>query len=190
MNRKFKFGAVASLAIAAVSTVGLANALWTDRSGINGQLNTGELSMGWSNAVSTDNDAAFAGFGGTCSTQISDDQKTVNLTIDNAYPGYQCVTNVAVANNGTVPAKVTNVAFGAHNPAIQMADSGSQVQTNWVLMPGSSGNYRLTVTIAPTVTEAQLAEAGNGFSVPVTLDFANALPADLLPGKVIPAPAV
>jgi hypothetical protein len=187
MNRKIKFGAVASLAVAAVSTVGLANALWADHSAINGQLNSGELSMGWSNAQPTDNDAAFAGFGGDCSAQISEDQKTVNLTIDNAYPGYQCVTNVAVSNNGTVPAKVTNVAFGAHNPAIQMADSGSQVQTNWVLMPGSSGNYRLTVTVPSTVTEAQLAEGINGFSVPVSLDFANALPADLLPGKVIGA---
>ncbi len=182
MNKIFKRTVVAAVGIAAIGTAGLANALWTDQTFINGSLSTGELRLGWDDAgpaASTDNDAAFGAAGGNCSAVISDDLKTVNLTISNAYPGYSCVTNVSVHNYGTVPAKVTNVAFGAHNPVIQMLDSGSAVQTNSVVMPGAEGNYRLTVNVLPTATEAQLGEAGGSFSIPVSLGFANATPADL-----------
>lgn len=181
--KKTLFGsAVAALGITAIATTGLANALWTDQTTINGQLNTGSLSMGWDDAgpgATADNDAVFGAAGGTCAAAITPDLKTVNLTIDNAYPGYECVMNVNVHNYGTVPGKVTNVAFGAHNPMIQMLDSGSAVQTNSVVMPGQEGNYRLTVRVLASATEAQLAEAGGSFSVPVTLNFANAVPADL-----------
>jgi hypothetical protein len=178
MNKIFKRTSIAALAIAAIGTAGLANALWTDQSFINGSLNTGSLNVGWDDAGAagavTDNDASWGAAGGNCSAVISDDLHTVNLTIGNAYPGYQCVTRVNVHNYGTVPAKVTNVAFGAHNAAIQMLDSGSIVQTGSTVMPGAEGLYQLTVKVDPNATEAQLAEAGGSFSIPVSLSFTNA----------------
>jgi hypothetical protein len=95
---------IALVLLLALASLGLAYGAWTDSLTINGNVTTGSLNVDF---IGTDGSVADVDplNAATCTLDYQDD--LVIVTIDNAYPGYQCNPLITVQNTGSIPATVT-----------------------------------------------------------------------------------
>lgn len=123
MKRKkgIPVGLVALLAVIGMGLMGVAYATgWSKTLYINGDVETGTLSAKFVSVVPADPDGAGSD-SGTCTAATSTSiggtlDDTLDITVDNAYPGFICEVTFKVNNSGTIPAKVYNPGSLSFNP--------------------------------------------------------------------------
>jgi len=103
-----KFGAIPILLIFALTITGFAYAHWAKTLFIGGTVETGTLECKFVPPLVMDDNEIDKNVGGH-SGYISDDGKSIIITITNAYPGYEVYTVFKVKNTGSVPAIITDV---------------------------------------------------------------------------------
>lgn len=100
---KAKMAALFASLMIALAVLGFAYAYWNETLTIAGTVETGELDVKFSSATCTDNEGGIDV--GTCTVSTTD--QTMTVTIENAYPSYECTVTFTIDNTGTIPAKVT-----------------------------------------------------------------------------------
>lgn len=114
MNEKVKY--IALVLVLAFGLIGGAYAAWTDQLQVSGTVATGDIDVVFTSAVSNDPEGTDDPASpeddpkdvGCTEVSLSDDGKTMTVTISNAYPGYVSQIDYAVTNNGSVPVKLQN----------------------------------------------------------------------------------
>lgn len=112
--KKVKY--IALILVLALGLIGGAYAAWTDQLVVNGTVATGDIDVVFTSAESndpadTDDPASPADDPkdvGSTEVSLSEDGKTMTVTIENAYPGYVSKIDYEVTNNGSVPVKLQN----------------------------------------------------------------------------------
>ena len=115
--KKVKY--IALILVLALGLIGGAYAAWTDQLVVAGTVATGDIDVVFTSAESNDSgdtlDPASPADDekdvGSTEVSLSDDGKTMTVTIENAYPGYVSQIDYAVTNNGSVPVRLQNKAF-------------------------------------------------------------------------------
>jgi len=97
------------LLVLALATLGLGYAHWEKLLDINGTVNTGEVDADFDAAFTNDPgttiDPTYDKHVGSCEVSGVTTQ-LLTITIDNAYPSYECDVDFQVTNMGTIPVKV------------------------------------------------------------------------------------
>lgn len=151
--------------VACMGLAGLALAWWTDALALNGTVQTGEVNVKFTaastndegNSIDPDQDRNVA----SKEAQIVDD-KTVQFTITNGYPGYKAEGYATILNAGTIPVKVTAVNV---NKPLEVDVAVSGIAVGDVINPGDS----VEITTDQTVTQA--AEELSKYTYTVSLEF-------------------
>ena len=112
--KKVKY--IALILVLALGLIGGAYAAWTDVLNVAGTVATGDIDVVFTSAESndagdTDDPASPADDPkdvGSTEVSLSEDGKTMTVTIENAYPGYVSQIEYEVTNNGSVPVKLQN----------------------------------------------------------------------------------
>ena len=130
--KKVKF--IALILVLTLGLVGGAYASWTDALHVEGTVATGDIDVVFTDAVSNDPGETFdpacpegdAKHVGATEVFLSDNGKTMTVTIDNAYPGYVSEIEYKVTNNGSVPVKLQSKEFNvvSGDPAGLEIDNG------------------------------------------------------------------
>jgi hypothetical protein len=119
-KRFFTFGTMIILMVLALASVGVGYGLWSETLLINGVVNTGtvdaalsivEVDQSWNfndgtigNGVNDDNEAEGKDVAECVATMI--DENTMQVTITNGYPLFNCFVRWGVTNEGTIPLHV------------------------------------------------------------------------------------
>ncbi len=187
MSRDMKayvFG-LALLGVMLASVVG-AYSMWSETLTISGTVDTGEVKVVIANYTCSDTgadpqvpDAGFSNSEGkdvaSCEiTPVSEDGSVVGLqvTIDNAYPGYEAAITASIQNVGTIPVKLLSATIDNPNEGIINVTLTHPEDTQ--MHPGDVHDYTITVDVS------QSAEERASYSFEVTLVFAqwNEVPSD------------
>lgn len=118
MVRRIRRSTLISLvAVIALLGLGIGYAAWTDDIEVNGTVNTGNLDQGWeSSSVQGEVDPLNVG---ECAPSVaSAGDKTMTVTITDAYPGYSCTFNGLIRQNGTIPGILNTATVDNHNPGV------------------------------------------------------------------------
>jgi len=115
LKRKFPLGAVAVLLTVALAALGLVYGNWSQTLSIGGSVSTGSLSANWELpevfgvpiSECTDNEQV-KDFG---STSQDPDGKTLNITVENAYPNYGADCEWHLRYTGQVPGVIQSITF-------------------------------------------------------------------------------
>ncbi len=170
------------LALFVLATMAIAYGAWTDSLEIHGTASTGTLNVHFTEVTATDNETAGMEEVGTCSANIVDqssdpeanDSDRVEVLIENAYPGYTCTLTGTIANNGTIPVKLSSVVFDptdlASKAALDFEAPGFTAPNVDVIEDGASVTGEITLT--PTATAAE----GASYSGTITLTFVQVNP--------------
>jgi predicted ribosomally synthesized peptide with SipW-like signal peptide len=197
--KKVKY--IALILVLALGLIGGAYAAWTDQLQVNGTVATGDIDVVFTSAVSNDpagtDDPASPEDDpkdvGVTEVSLSEDGKTMTVTIDNAYPGYVSEIDYAVTNNGSVPVRLQNktIDVTSGDPAALEVDNGCLrcwLEENgfprllWVWMECRCGEDNVLEigsqihdgdtfigTISHLVTDA--AEMNGSYTYTITYDF-------------------
>lgn len=156
--------ALAGLAILALGT---AIAMWYETLLVNTYVETGEVKVAWTNWVCSDNGPdpqAGEGFHNEegknvaqCIVQpeIYDEEQNVvkvNITLVNAYPGYNPVITLTVENIGTIPVKLLNYGFtdGYDDSALNVIIT---VPGDTQLHSGNTHDITINITVLQDASE-------------------------------------
>ena len=130
--KKVKY--IALILVLALGLIGGAYAAWTDVLNVAGTVATGDIDVVFTSAESndagdTDDPASPADDPkdvGSTEVSLSEDGKTMTVTIENAYPGYVSQIEYEVTNNGSVPVKLQNktIDVTSGDPAGLAVDNG------------------------------------------------------------------
>ncbi|NLX90207.1 MAG: hypothetical protein GXZ07_01215 [Firmicutes bacterium] len=112
--KKVKY--IALVLVLAFGLIGGAYAAWTDQLQVSGTVATGDIDVVFTSAVSNDPEGTDDPASpeddpkdvGCTEVSLSDDGKTMTVTIENAYPGYVSQIDYTVTNNGSVPVRLQN----------------------------------------------------------------------------------
>ncbi len=152
-------------------------AAWTESLNANGAVATGELDVEFAGYSVQDNDDS-TGLAGTADTTVTlkdndgdGDSDVAEISINNAYPGYESVTTLEIRNNGQIAAKVTSVSVNNPNPAnvtvtVKLYDTDGNEITLPYTIDVSEAIY---AEITAKVTDD--AEEDSSYSFDVTFDF-------------------
>ncbi len=100
--------------VVAFILMGAGYAAWTDVTEINGTITTGWLDVKFANPSSTDSlgyiDPEMSYDVGCTKASLSgDDGKTLQVEIDNGYPGYNSEVKFDIENKSSIPVKVKDI---------------------------------------------------------------------------------
>ena len=109
MSKKSLLITLAFVLLVGLAAMGIAYGAWTDTLTINGNVETGTFGVEFETPVVNNNAHSFA----TCQAALSGDNKILTITIENAYPGFDCNMTAGIENIGSIPARVT----GFHSTA-------------------------------------------------------------------------
>lgn len=118
----------------ALAALGVGYAWWTEQLTASGSIQTGSIDVKMENVAIVEEDPLQVG---ECSFNLAGDGKEMNISISNAYPGYNCKPVFKLNNHGTVPAKVTSVKLLGATEAIGVQASGALADKT-MLNPGIS----------------------------------------------------
>jgi len=76
---------------------------WKEIMNVSGSVSTGELDASWELVDYSDDEYGFI------NVSVSEDGKTVTITIENAYPGYEATINLNIVNTGSIVAKIGKI---------------------------------------------------------------------------------
>ena len=133
---------IAFILILALGTMGLAYGAWTDQLVINGNVTTGTLNVDF---IGTDGSVPDVDPYNlvTCSLDYEDDLVTV--TINGAYPGYQCVPSITIKNTGSIPA-VATLSFPWIEPVPGVGFGGVGLGAS-IMAPGATISFPLPIEV-------------------------------------------
>lgn len=141
-----KFAVLAILLIVALSAISVGYAYWTETLYINGTVQAGELDVAFAaNPSATDNESVA-----NCSASVSSDGNTLEITISNAYPGYECTVDFAVENVGTIPVDLKGVSTPTAPAELAVTASGATAND---LAVNGSANGQIKVKVNESATE-------------------------------------
>ena len=157
---------------------GTAMAMWSETLRTNVYIDTGEVKVEWSEWYCSDTgpDPQAPGYNNdegkdvaSCNVEpeIIDDGNVIklNVTIDNAYPGYTTSITMVVDNIGTVPVKLLSYnLIDVNESALQVrliAPDDTQIE------PDGSSTYILEITVLQTAPE------NASYSFELQMDFAQ-----------------
>ncbi len=142
-------------------------AAWTETLNVSGSAATGELDVAFTGYSVSDNDDE-SGYVGTADTLVSlndtdgdGDYDVAEITVSNAYPGYQATVDLDVSNVGTIAAKISDITV--NNPS-ELTVTTSGVNVGDIIDRGGTKTLTLTITVND---DAQ--ENGN-YAFTVTID--------------------
>ncbi len=179
-------GKVFGIIMLAVILVGFgtAMAMWSETLKVNVYVNTGEVKVKWSDWSCSDTGAdpqyTEAGFHNEerkdvakcyVNPEIKDDENNtikLNITLDNAYPGYSVDVTLVVDNIGTVPVKLLTWNWSNFSKIDDKAllvkllpPSDTQIE------PGENSTYTLQITVLQAANETTT------YSFDLELEFAQ-----------------
>jgi len=124
-----------------LSAVGTGYAHWTKSLYAEGVVNTGDVDIEFTDCTSSDppgtidmgcdKDVGWA----ECQLVDSDgdgDADVAEITIHNAYPGYQCLLNITVHCNGSIPVHITDTSLVHNSDPLAVALEGFWTDTNMI----------------------------------------------------------
>jgi len=149
------------------SMVGAAYAMWDKTLYINGEVNTGEVSLeiisvGSDDPPGTIDPGKDKDVGWTTAT-IGADKQTITVTIHNAYPCYEVYVHFTVHNIGTIPVKLQSITVTA--PPCLTVEGWNKLGEQ--IDPHPSANDRSDNTVYVHVEQG----AGQGSTYTFTVKF-------------------
>jgi hypothetical protein len=93
--------------------------------------------------------------------------KTITITIDNAYPGYEGIIDFCVKNTGTLAATITGITIDNPNAGYLQLDLTGAVQVGTVVSPCSPKCGQLVVYGIPQLEDAE----NRTFTFDITIDY-------------------
>ncbi|MBA7566766.1 hypothetical protein ES708_08462 [subsurface metagenome] len=93
--------------------------------------------------------------------------KTLVVTIDTAYPGYEGIVDFCIKNTGIYPATVNGLETVKDSPFYAQLDFAGDVQLGISLQPGETKCGQLVIHSVPQLEEAQ----SKTFTFDITIDF-------------------
>jgi hypothetical protein len=175
--KAYAFG-LALLGVMLASLVG-AYSMWSETLTISGTVNTGEVKVVIANYTCSDlgadpqiPDSNFSNIEGkdvaSCEvTPITEDGNIVGLqiTISNAYPGYEAVVTATIENAGTVPVKLLSSTID--NPYSDYVGVSLSHPEDTQLHPGDTQDYQVTIDVYQSASE------NSSYTFEITLVFAQ-----------------
>jgi len=164
-----KMAAIFGVLIIGLAVMAASYAQWTEKLDISGSVATGELDAGFSACSCTDNEVGTGYDAGVVSCELKDedgdgDNELAEISITNAYPGYEANCTLTIMNTGSIPLRVASVNIDNPNPS-ELDVSISNDPTNTTLDVGET----VTFNVVALVTEN--AEELSGYSFNVTVDI-------------------
>ncbi len=174
-------GIVFGLAIVGVMLASIIGAysMWSETLKVNGVVNTGEVKVaftGWScSDQGPDPQLPNSNFNNSegkdvasCNIEVAEVDSdsnaiTLNITIDNAYPGYNPVISLNITNIGTIPVKLYNSTVNADEPLSVSLITPEHTQMH----PDDTSTYQISVFVPQSAAE------NSSYSFTVTLTFAQ-----------------
>lgn len=157
------------LALTAVlALVGAAAALWWESLYVDVTVNTGTLDAQLSVHGSGDNEIALAEAMNeshpevkdvsNISCTLSDDGKSIDIVVENAYPGITYYCDVDLTNTGTIPFKVYSVSYEGNltSVASEFGFANGTIAEGVQLEPGDSVVDRLVITLSNDAAEGSV----------------------------------
>ncbi|MEW6650835.1 MAG: hypothetical protein AB1453_11685, partial [Chloroflexota bacterium] len=123
MNKRLPFGVFAILLVVLLAGVGVAYGLWSESLTIDGTVHTGEVDVGLSKPIAFEwvevngkhqlepkgKDPYAECAAVATSTDPSDGNETITVTVTGAYPSYHCAVKFDVTNLGSVPVRISQI---------------------------------------------------------------------------------
>lgn len=130
----------------ALSMIGIGTAAWQDGIGILGVISTGDIDPVFIDFYEAD------GINDAVCISISDDRKTVSISMEEVCPGDTMVFNYTVANKGSVPVRLKLATLGNQNDsAITIANEFPA--DSFIDGLGDSVSGRLTISVNDEMEE-------------------------------------
>ncbi len=173
--------AIFGLAIVGVMLASIIGAysMWSETIKVNGVVNTGEVKVAFTGWSCSDNGADPQLPNSTfhneenkdvadCNIEVAEvdadnNAITINITINNAYPGYNPVITLNITNIGTIPVKLYNSSVTADDPLQVNLITPTTTQMH----PDETSTYQISVFVP------QSADENASYSFTVTLTFAQ-----------------
>lgn len=92
--------------------------------------------------------------------------KTLTITIDNAYPGYEGIVDFCVKNTGSMAATITGITIDNHNPGYLQIDLTEAIQIGTVICPCTTQCGQLVIGGIP-----QEDTQNRTFTFDITIDY-------------------
>ena len=172
-----KMAAIFGVLIIGLAVMAASYAQWTETLNVSGGVATGKLDAGFSacSRSDSDGDGAYAGEGLVfCELKDGDndgDNESAEITISNAYPGYEANCTLTIKNTGSIPLHVKAVNVGNPNPeALSVSIVNDPSCTT--LDVGET----VTFDVVAHVTEAAGELSDYSFTVTVDIEQFNYLP--------------
>jgi len=141
---------LALVLLIALGTLGLGYGFWSESLQINGTVSTGNLDVAFvATGPATEYDPGDAA---TCVFAIDPNGNSMQVTIEGAYPWYECNIPVSVVNNGTVPVNFSGPTAVSLPPwlGLQLASISTTLAPGGTLAFQGSG---LSFAVAETAPE-------------------------------------
>jgi len=153
--------------VMALVVMGIAYAKWDKELFIQGTVNTGTLDVVFANVECSDLgiDPGYDKDVGSCSVCLSDEDETMTVTINNAYPCYSCTIDFDLVNVGTIPVIIESVTIDNPNSnelTVTMTPSPDDLLGVQIDPDGS-------VHVSLYVHVEQPAEQGSSYSFTITI---------------------
>lgn len=153
---------LASIAVGAVATMGLGFALWTDQLNVDATVGTGNLNVEFAEVAADKCDPATVDRDGST--------KGIEVTVEDAVPGFTCVITADIRNTGTVDAKVTAI-NPTGTPVAEITLRPSGIGEEDVIAKDASKAVTFTLEVGDDVAEDVPAS-----TIGASIDFANDTP--------------
>lgn len=153
-----------AIAIGAVATMGLGFALWSESLSVAATVNTGELSVAFANANTSDPEE--------CEAAVVNDGD-LQITLTNAYPGYSCEITTDIENSGTVDAVVSDFVVDGPVANGKITIASSDPADSYPV--GTTAGPTFTVAVDSTATEDDVDE-GASYTIGASIEFENDTP--------------
>ena len=162
-----KMAAIFGVLIIGLAVMAASYAQWTETLNVSGGVATGELNAGFSACSCSDNEGT--GYdAGMVSCDLKDNNKTAEISITNAYPGYEAICTLTIMNTGSIPLHVAGVNIEA-DPGLDVSIPEDQDPTCTTLDVGET----VTFDVVAHVTEYAGELSGYSFNVTVDIEQFN-----------------
>ncbi|MEM2280760.1 MAG: SipW-dependent-type signal peptide-containing protein [Candidatus Bathyarchaeia archaeon] len=162
---KSRVACLFAVLIVALAVLGFSYAWWTETLTISGTITTGELDVGFANNSTSCSDYI------TCKAILIDsdsdnDYDKMEVTVGNAYPCGWCNVTFAIANTGTIPAKIGNVELNYNTTAldVSLTDATGASIIGKTIGVGSSLGCKLAIHVKEDADELK------SYTVTVTIN--------------------
>lgn len=163
MRRKWlvTLAVIMSLAVA-----GIGLAWWTDTLNVSGTVETGNLNVKFTGAEVSDNEPAGTDVGVITANVNNENDKKVDITVTNAYPGYEGTATITITNDGTVPVKVASVGSATGVPSYAEVTT-ENITVGEQIAPNATKTFNVKVKIIGTDETSE----NQTFTFSIPIDF-------------------